>query len=301
MLISQVRHFGGKISSRLSNFGDVPAALPDIALEELGRSDIIEQLTYTKIAEAVAGEQSLPRQYGAAGALGDPPVTLFLDVEKRFYIEALLHSAVSTSIHDHSFSGAFAVVSGNCAHQVFDYETDDTSGDLAVGVLTERQNEALHAGISRPIRNGSGLIHRNLHLDRPTVTIVIRTVWDGCRQHTYHQPGLALDSQLSQTERKQLQLLAGLHKVDAAAAASFIRQLLRGRPTAGQAFRCLDYYLRASGQWDELEALVELGRPVLGSRGPLVADALRQATAPEPSLVRLLSQFQDRESPVRAR
>jgi hypothetical protein len=292
MVLDQVRQFGGRIASRLSPYDDAAAALPDIALEELGQSDIVQHLTYVNIAQAVASERTLPQQYGGMGGLGDPPITLYQDADRRFYIEALLHSAASTAIHDHSFSGAFAVVSGRCAHQVFDYETDEPVGDLSIGVLSERHSEFLEAGVSRQIHNGMGLIHRNIHLDRPTVTVVIRTVWDGCHQHTYHQPGLALDSNPSPTERKQLQLLSGLFKVDAAAASTFLRELLAAKPTAGQAFRCLDFYLKSSRRWDELESLLELGCSVFSGRMPLVENALRQAVAPEPGLQRLLGQYQ---------
>jgi hypothetical protein len=288
VLLQKVRQFGGLISSRMSHYEDTRTALPDIALEELSRSDIINLLTYKSIAQAVACEESLPRQYGGANALGDPPVTLFLDPGKRFYIEALLHSAASTAIHDHSFSGAFAVVSGRCAHQVFCYETDDPAGDLTSGALTERQSEQLDAGDFRPIHNGTRFIHRNVHLDRPTLTVVIRTVWDGCRQHTYHQPGLALDSNPSPKERKQLQMLSGLLKVDAEAASAFLRQLLAAQPTGGQAFRCLDFYVRTSRRWDDLESLLELGGPAFGNQIATVGNALSQGAETDPSLMRLL-------------
>jgi hypothetical protein len=259
-----------------------------LALAAVERSDLLGQLTQDGLQQIVTEAQELPRQRNSSASFGDPPVTLYNAPRESFYIEALYHTTASMAIHDHSFSGAFVVVSGECAHQIYDFFSDDPPGSLMVGELQPRPVQHFSAGIMHPVVNGMRFIHRNVHLDKPTITVVIRTVWDRIHQHSYYYPGLALDLHMSATERKQFQLLNGMLSVDEAAAAQYLRNLVGTDMTPSHAYKCIDVFLKkATGQW-ELDELLDAARSRFGVQMPVVASSLRQSQPVEPDLAQLV-------------
>jgi hypothetical protein len=139
-----------------------------------------------------------------------------------------------------------------------------------------------------PITAGRAFIHRNIHLTKPTLTVVVRTVWDGIRQYTYYEPGLALESSMSNTQNKQLQLLRGLNKFDRALASRYLRELLSSDIQPGHAYRCLQFFLRQDDPDRDLEALLHIARRPLGHMASTVEQALRRPQSIEPDLSRLL-------------
>jgi len=286
-LLEDVQRLGDGIYSKIKDHDVVADVLPDVALAALDTSAVVPQLTWQNLADVVATAGALPLQ--GTGGIGDPPVTLYRSPGDAFYIEALMHSSASMAIHDHNFSGAFAVVSGDCAHQVYDYETDDPSGELTIGELTPTTSEPLFTGACRPIHNGTGLIHRNLHLDRPTVTVVVRTVWDGGRTHIYQESGLALDTHQTPVERKQIQFLAGLLRFDEAAALRYLEQVLATTTRIGHAYRCVDLFVRRTDRWDDLDRLLLLAKHIFGQRTAAVGQALRRVPELDPVVVELLN------------
>jgi len=289
MLLDDVKRFGDALFHAYQEKDLDPRAFPDLALAAIESTDLISQLTQDTLQRAVAQAQELPRQRNGPRALGDPPITLYNAPQESFYIEALYHVKASMAIHDHSFSGAFAVVSGECAHQIYDFLSDDPPGPLMVGELQPLPAQRLSAGIIQPITGGMNFIHRNLHLDKPTITIVIRTVWDGIHQHSYHYPGLALDQHMSATERKQFQLLRGMLSADEAAAKQYLRNLVNAGMTPSHAYRCLDVFLKnVTGQGD-LDEVLEAARSLFGRQMPAVKSSLRQSQPVEPDLAQLVS------------
>ncbi|MFN2514442.1 MAG: hypothetical protein ABR568_23900, partial [Pyrinomonadaceae bacterium] len=54
---------------------------------------------------------SLPHQYDVEGRFGNPPITLFAG--PRFHIDVYYWLDGTTSIHQHSFTGAFQVLLGS--------------------------------------------------------------------------------------------------------------------------------------------------------------------------------------------
>jgi hypothetical protein len=289
MLLDDARRFGDALFDAYQEKELDPHAFPDLALAAIERTDLLSQLTQDGLQQIVTQARELPRQRNSSASFGDPPVTLYNAPQESFYIEALYHTTASMAIHDHSFSGAFAVVSGECAHQIYDFSSDDPPGSLMVGELRPRPAQHLNAGIAHPVVNGMRFIHRNVHLDKPTITVVIRTVWDRIHQHSYYYPGLALDLHMSATERKQLQLLTGMLSADEAAAAQYLRNLVGTDMTPSHAYKCIDvFFKRATGQW-ELDELLDAARSRFGHQMPAVASSLRQSQPVEPDLAKLVN------------
>lgn len=288
MLLDDMRNFGDALFDAYQEKDLDHHAFPDLALAAIERTDLLSQLTQDGLQQIVTHARELPRQRSSSAAFGDPPVTLYNAPQESFYIEALYHTTASMAIHDHAFSGAFAVVSGECAHQIYDFFSDDSPGSLMVGELRPRPAQRLSAGVVHPIVNGMRFIHRNVHLDKPTITVVIRTVWDRIHQHSYYYPGLALDLGMSATERKQLQLLIGMLSADEAAAAQYLRNLVGTDMAPSHAYRCLDYFFKsATGQWD-LDELLEAARSRFGDQMAAVTSSLQQSQPVEPDLAQLV-------------
>lgn len=114
----------------------------------------------------------------------------------RFYIEVLFWFSGTTAIHDHSFSGAFAVLAGSSVHSHWRFERSAiVNSRMLTGHLERISTDILRPGDVQPIYSGDRLIHQLFHLEMPSVTIVVRTYVDRHHlpQYQYMMPGLAID------------------------------------------------------------------------------------------------------------
>ncbi|HEY0480583.1 MAG TPA: hypothetical protein VGD37_23865 [Kofleriaceae bacterium] len=127
-------------------------------------------------------------------AFGDPPIQLYSG--RRFYIEALFWTDGTTSIHQHSFSGAFQVLLGGSIHTAYTFDRKEViNRELHLGTLTAGTSELLRPGDTRQIVSGDRFIHSLFHLERPSLTLVVRTRRDAGTdpQFSYLPPGIAYD------------------------------------------------------------------------------------------------------------
>lgn len=164
------------------------AAFPRIAagaLEELpparGASydDVVEELFF-----------GAERSQRDDGSFGQPPIVVY--DSPRFYIEVLCWLDGTTSIHDHAFAGAFQVMAGSSIHSVYRFQGRRAlHDDLVLGDLLLERAELLRAGDTRAIVPGPSLIHSLFHLDRPSVSVVVRT-WGEQSQRDYLKPSVSL-------------------------------------------------------------------------------------------------------------
>jgi len=137
---------------------------------------------------------SLGPQPNADARFGEPPITVYAG--RRFYIEVLFWFNGTTAIHQHGFDGAFSVLAGSSLHSTYHFrEHDRTSVRLLVGDVVHETSELLRAGAVRRIVAGQSLIHSLFHLDRPSVSVVVRsfTASDAGVQYNYLPPYLAID------------------------------------------------------------------------------------------------------------
>jgi hypothetical protein len=169
-------------------------AFPDLARRALEDDPVHDSVTPDQILDWTLTRMDLPPQFDAHARFGQPPITLF--VGRKFYIDALFWVDGTTSIHQHGFSGAFQVLAGSSIHTRYAFEpTRIVSPALSVGHLESRGSKLLRVGDVEPIRSGKGLIHALFHLERPSVSLVVRTMTDVAEQpqYSYLRPGLAHD------------------------------------------------------------------------------------------------------------
>lgn len=184
---------------------------PEIAREALERNPPHEHVQPAEIIDWVFGStHELLQPNGPL--FGEPPVMLFQ--APRFYIEALFWLAGTTDIHQHAFSGVFAVLAGSSVHSHWSFLPERViNSRLLCGRLERVSTEILKPGGIRLIRPGDQLIHQLFHLDLPSVTVVIRTTHEPRYkpQYKYLLPGLAIDHEDSDGLRtRRLLFLDGM-------------------------------------------------------------------------------------------
>jgi hypothetical protein len=166
---------------------------PQVALDVLASDPPGESVTVADIIDWTFGPSQPFRQPGG-DLFGEPPVMLFQ--APRFYIEALFWLSGTTAIHEHAFSGAFAVLAGSSVHSHWRFTPERTiNSRMLCGRLERVSTEIVRPGGMRPIHSGDRLIHQLFHLEMPSVTLVVRTYEERRHlpQYKYLPPGLAID------------------------------------------------------------------------------------------------------------
>lgn len=198
---------------RKRNYDDL--VFPRLAAETLSQSAAawsstrIEDITEWLLSGEQVAEQFLD-------GFGQPNIRVYSN--HKFRIELLFWFESTTSIHEHSFSGAFGVVVGSSLHTQFDFtRSRRVCRELILGRLNFASSDLLERGAVHTIEPGSSYVHSLYHLDYPSVSIVIRTHED--RPHTpemrYTRPGLAEASQYEPYPHKTIiALLESTARID---------------------------------------------------------------------------------------
>ena len=125
---------------------------------------------------------------------GNPPITTY--VGPRFFIDVYYWLDGTTTIHQHSFSGAFEVLLGGSVHSRYRFAKErEINPHFLVGQIEFNDVSLLSQGDIREIDSGSQFIHSLFHLDRPSVTITVRTYKapGAPVQYSYLKPFLAVN------------------------------------------------------------------------------------------------------------
>jgi hypothetical protein len=245
---------GRAVSQAWSAVGRRDGALPDVAERILAEVDVPSGLNALSILEWAAAAVDLPPQSRRSDPFGQPP--LVLHHEEDFFIQALTWMEGTTAIHDHCFCGAFMVLQGTSLHVAHSFDLADRLAEdhLVVGELVPVQPEVLRPLDIRRIEPGEHFIHALFHLERPTVTVVVRN--GSCDlpypQYTYLRPGLGWHSLWEDRSwSKRLQSIHALVVLDPAAGLQTIRELIAGRATIWEAFLLVEYW-SSNHWWDDI-------------------------------------------------
>jgi hypothetical protein len=183
----------------------------------------------------------------------------------------------STAIHQHSFSGAFHVLEGSSLHSSHTFEeTRRYSEALRLGRVELARAELLGKGDVRPIVPGAGFIHSLFHLDRPSVSVVIRThgLPSASPQLSYSRAGIAFDPFHKPPElAKQLQMLELLSSLGHADFEPLLRECARDN----DAFGAFEILTRLREHVTPHERYVDLLESVRPAHGEIVDVLVRNA------------------------
>lgn len=201
---------------------------------------------------------------------GDLALTVFRC--SRFHIDALFWVDGTTSIHQHGFDGAFRVIAGSSIHSQFHFVPQTSfSNRLIAGELDCTTVELLSHGDTREIHAGERFIHSLFHLDRPSITLVVRTTYAPNRpiQFGYERSGLAYDPFfLDALTLKRIQWLALVASVSNSDYERIAAQLVRHADPLAVLSICRAVYshMRSPERFDQFLDSVRSHQPELFDR-----------------------------------
>jgi hypothetical protein len=146
---------------------------PDLAVEVLEEFSPAEKLTAEDFVRGLFTDDVLTIQTDPEAKFGDASITLFRG--REFHIAVLFWLDSRTSVHQHGFSGAFQVLSGSSVHARYRFEQTRYLDDhVHLGRMELADLEVLERGDVRPILPGDAYMHALWHLERPSVTFIVR-------------------------------------------------------------------------------------------------------------------------------
>lgn len=206
------RELGDEVGRRWERCNYEEDRFPAIATECMAGSGALESVSLEAFAGWFVGAGERPAQ--KARSFGQPPINVYNG--RGFYLELLFWVDTPTTIHQHAFSGAFGVLRGSSFHSTYTFEHEERiSREMLLGRLNFKQAEFLQRGDVRTIEAGDRFIHALLHLDSPSISLVVRTYRQSAYipQYRYLAPGMAIDPSYApepmQTQLKLLRTLAG--------------------------------------------------------------------------------------------
>jgi hypothetical protein len=232
---------GSLIEQRWKKHSYDERRFPEIAAEALAETALDKHVSPWKIVRWLFSATQIPSQQDLAGEFGNPPITLYTG--PRFCIEVYYWLDGTTGIHHHSFCGAFQVLLGSSLHCHYRFvPKHEINEHFLVGDMLLGSVELLEQGEIKRIPPGKQYIHSLFHLDRPSVSICVRTYHtvSGAPQFRYHKPCFAVDPFFKdQLTIKQIQCASLLLSMQHPEAASMIGDLL-SRSDFQTAFGILD-------------------------------------------------------------
>lgn len=116
----------------------------------------------------------LPTQTFPNNEFSELPLSLVR--RKNFIIDIYFWIESDTNIHDHNFCGAFKVIKGNSYQVDYTFEAGKQLGEgFEEGVMTIKNHRALSTNDVQRIEPWDSFIHHVFHIEKPTITLCIRT------------------------------------------------------------------------------------------------------------------------------
>lgn len=292
--MKRVEELGQRIESlwRRTNYSE--EAFSEIASDALVGFEVRPKF-FHELATWGLGDHSLPFQVDIEAMFGQPPLCLYVNPLQTFYIQALVWLDSTTSIHQHGFCGAFKVVEGQSMHVRYAFDVRErVNARMIFGQVDFIDGEVLDLGDVRKIERGRSFVHSVFHLDRPSVTLVVRTFGDATTgpQFDYLRPWLAVDPfYKSPRLQRNLQILTALMEVDRSRYVETLGNLI-ATSDLYTSFRYLRNYYESAPAEEERTAVKALVRASHGAAGTKVVECLDEA-ATEGFLISKRKQLRD--------
>jgi hypothetical protein len=299
MILELFRLLGDRISREWQARGRTPDSFPELATRELAACAPAAQLESFDVLRWLLATPSLPPQRDLYGWFGSPTVQVYDGGD--FYIEVLHWLDGTTEIHQHAFAGAFHVLAGSSIHALHRFDETQRHGTaLRVGRLALQRVELLERGATLPIITGDAMIHSLFHLDRPSVTVVVRTpaLAAARPQLAYWKPSLAVDATWaeSRSERatRQLQAIGALAQLGHPDLEAMLASAIAGAAEPIDVVQLAIAAGRFARSEPALRALVEQARPRYGSLVDHIIDVAIENSRQQ-LVVQLRSRLHERE------
>lgn len=285
---------GSLINQRWKKANYNEQSFPEIASRALSELPPHTHVSLWDVARWALQVDELPFQPDLAARFGDPPLTVFTG--RGFRIDVLFWTQGTPSIHQHAFSGAFHVLQGSSLHSLWEFEpTERLEVRLLLGRVAFLRSEMLKQGDSRPIYAGSRMFHSTYHLDRPTLSVVVRTVSEADErpQYTLLPPTIAFaELDIVPSVQRQSQILKMLATAGKWGEYSEVARHALGTKDAYSVFQLL---LSTFDQVEDEEERAEL-LMTASCIHPNLVEALRPALLRQESGHRMVQMYRKCES-----
>jgi hypothetical protein len=221
-VISFFQQLGGSIEDTWRRVNYDADVFPEIALAALDKYSPARHITPAEIIDHVARTKALPYQWDVQAEFSNLPITLFNG--PRFYIDIYYWLDGTTTIHQHSFAGAFQVLAGSSLHSHYEFTpTKVANPHFSIGRLRLLRAEVLSKGSIKRIIPGAGYIHSLFHL-----TVRTPGLPHAQPQFLYLKPGIAIDPFFKEaTLYKKAQVADLLIRMNHANADPLLKQMLK--------------------------------------------------------------------------
>jgi hypothetical protein len=276
-MMKAFQKLGDQIAAEWKSVDESNEHFPEIATSALRKSGVLESVEPEAIIEWLGSSSDLPEQY--LKDFGQPPINVY--VGDKFHIQALFWIDSTTAIHEHSFSGAFGVLAGSSVHSRYSFEPDGPlSNEVQIGSINFISSELLKRGDIHMIETGEKFIHSLFHLDRPSISVVVRTHSQSSRQFSYLKPNLAYDAYYQDKRlTSRLKMLDSLQSFDTIMFWKYAQLLLNQDPWMLLQILNIVYQRAAEfpDQWKQLleAASQHYGRHVIDSMELAVKEEAR--------------------------
>jgi hypothetical protein len=171
--LQTVKKLGSKIDSLLYSKNSSMRCLSTIGSQQLGNFPEFES---PEIIDSLASQiRGIGRQQSPGHTFGDSRFTLYQGGD--FIIELNVWQKQTTTIHEHSFSGAFKILDGSALHARYKFASNyKINSDLEQGQLTKVSTDVLMKNDVSNIEIGGEFIHNLVHTSNPTMTLIVRSV-----------------------------------------------------------------------------------------------------------------------------
>ncbi|MCS6874227.1 MAG: hypothetical protein N2Z23_08480 [Pyrinomonadaceae bacterium] len=227
--MKEVAKLGETVEKRWRSKNYSENTFPEICADALEEAELPKKLSAYDVLKWVIQTTYLPEQRDLAAKFGDPPITIYNS--PRFHIDVYFWLDGTTSIHQHSFCGAFQVFHGSSIHTTYEFELEESINVFTeLGKIKLVDCELLKANDIRKILPGRSFIHSLFHLDQPSATIVIRTTRSPLclPQYDYRKPNLAIDPFFDEPNiTRKTQVISTLLRLDLAENVKIISEMLK--------------------------------------------------------------------------
>lgn len=155
-----------------------------------------------RLVQWLYSSPSLPPAQSGENDFGYPTITVYRC--DSFRIEIIFWPGFPTGEHDHTAPGAFAVLHGPRLHFQYSFSpSQQLQPGFWIGRMMLKSMDILHVRDVRTITAQDGLIHSLFFLERPSVTVSIRSQNQQSKGCAYRRPGIRFDRAFEDLERSK--------------------------------------------------------------------------------------------------
>ena len=159
----------------------------DQAYQILAESNIEQYTSLSELSTFAKTPEAKRMKYYKGNEFGEMPVTVYRD--KNFFLDVYTWNNHDTSLHNHSFIGAFKLLSGASLDTQYTFEGGfwDNYQQVERGELREKKTTMMKVGDCERIQLRNQFIHQVWHLHQPTITLCLRTYPLVSIEDVYHR------------------------------------------------------------------------------------------------------------------